>query len=128
MERDRHGCGRNARPAQSTGPQWIVNYEELEEAEAHAIRTGTIPDGHAALDTACPRGSGGSLALGGCADGHRATARMRGSPMRFRGVNDSALVMADGEQEAAAGLAGAGVNLRIQRLPKSKTPILLGIH
>eukprot|EP00959_Pyramimonas_sp_CCMP1952_P314124 6575803-Pyramimonas_sp.AAC.1 len=53
---------------------------------------------------------------------------MRRSPMRFRGVNDSALVMAAGKQEVTAGLAGADVNLRFQRLPKSKTPILLSIH
>eukprot|EP00959_Pyramimonas_sp_CCMP1952_P152579 3192601-Pyramimonas_sp.AAC.1 len=49
---------------------------------------------------------------------------MRGSSMRFRGVNDSAPVMAEGEQEVTAGLAGADVNLRFQRLPKSKTLIL----
>ena len=48
--------------------------------------------------------------------------------MRFRGVNDSAPVMAEGEQEVTAGLAGADVNLRFQRLPKSMTPILLSIH
>ena len=48
--------------------------------------------------------------------------------MRFRGVNDSAPVMAEGEQEVTAGIAGADVNLRFQRLPKSKTPILISIH
>ena len=53
---------------------------------------------------------------------------MRGSSMRFRGVNDSAPVMAEGEQEVTAGIAGADVNLRFQRLPKSKTPILISIH
>eukprot|EP00959_Pyramimonas_sp_CCMP1952_P233038 4870227-Pyramimonas_sp.AAC.1 len=36
--------------------------------------------------------------------------------------------MAEGEQEAAAGLAGTGVNLRFQRPPKSRAPILLSIH
>eukprot|EP00959_Pyramimonas_sp_CCMP1952_P409453 8581037-Pyramimonas_sp.AAC.1 len=48
--------------------------------------------------------------------------------MRFRGVNDSAPATAEGEQEATAGLTGAGVNLRFKRLPKSKTPILLSTH
>eukprot|EP00959_Pyramimonas_sp_CCMP1952_P186122 3892013-Pyramimonas_sp.AAC.1 len=53
---------------------------------------------------------------------------MKGPSMRFRGVSDSAPVMAEGEQEVAAGLAGASVNLRFQRMPKSKTPMLISIH
>eukprot|EP00959_Pyramimonas_sp_CCMP1952_P205628 4300213-Pyramimonas_sp.AAC.1 len=53
---------------------------------------------------------------------------MRGSSMRFRGANDSAPVMAEGEQEVTAGRAGADVNLRFQGLPQSKMPILLSIH
>eukprot|EP00959_Pyramimonas_sp_CCMP1952_P286781 5996811-Pyramimonas_sp.AAC.1 len=36
--------------------------------------------------------------------------------------------MAEGEQKVTAGLAGADVNLRFQRLLESKTPILLSIH
>eukprot|EP00959_Pyramimonas_sp_CCMP1952_P075209 1571740-Pyramimonas_sp.AAC.1 len=51
-----------------------------------------------------------------------------GSSTRFRGVNDSAQVTAEGEREVAAGFAGADANLRFQRLPKSKTPMLLSIH
>eukprot|EP00959_Pyramimonas_sp_CCMP1952_P160041 3347413-Pyramimonas_sp.AAC.1 len=77
---------------------------------------------------ACLRGCGGSLALGGSAEDSRVTARMRGSSACFRGASGSAWVVADGEQEVAAGLAGADVDLRFQRLPKSKAPMLLSIH
>eukprot|EP00959_Pyramimonas_sp_CCMP1952_P037015 774520-Pyramimonas_sp.AAC.1 len=64
--------------------------EELEEIEAYAVRKGLIPDGHAVLDTACLRGYGGSISLDGYTEDGIITTRMRGSSMRFRGVNDSA--------------------------------------
>eukprot|EP00959_Pyramimonas_sp_CCMP1952_P390920 8192127-Pyramimonas_sp.AAC.1 len=73
--------------------------EELEEIEAYAVRKGPIPDGHAVLDIACLRGCGGSISLDGYTKDGRVTTRMRGSSVRFRGVNDSAPVMAEGEQE-----------------------------
>eukprot|EP00959_Pyramimonas_sp_CCMP1952_P175315 3663896-Pyramimonas_sp.AAC.1 len=59
---------------------------------------------------------------------HWTATRMRGASMRFRGVNDSAPVMAGGEQEVTVGPAGADVDLRFQRLRTSKTPMLLSIH
>ena len=39
------------------------------------------------------------MSLDGYTEDGRVTTRMRGSSMRFRGVNDSAPVMAEGEQE-----------------------------
>eukprot|EP00959_Pyramimonas_sp_CCMP1952_P027581 579430-Pyramimonas_sp.AAC.1 len=75
MECDRHGCGRNAERAQTTGSQdrapssgLQVDCEELGGTEASAITKGSIPDEHALLGAACPRGCGGSLALGGYAE------------------------------------------------------------
>ena len=46
------------------------------------------------------------------ADDSGVTTRMPGSSMKVRCANDSARVMAEGEQEITSGLAGADVNLR----------------
>ena len=72
--------------------------EELEDIEAYAVRKRPDPEGRAVLDTTCPRGCGGSISLDNYTEDGRVTTRMRGSSMRFRGVNDSAPVMAEGEQ------------------------------
>eukprot|EP00959_Pyramimonas_sp_CCMP1952_P220324 4606334-Pyramimonas_sp.AAC.1 len=101
--------GADCRPTEDRAPSsgLQVNDGELEATEAYAVRKGLILDGHAALGTACLRGCGGSVASDGYAEDSRVTAMMRGSSTRVRGVNDSALAMAEGEQEVTAGHAGA---------------------
>eukprot|EP00959_Pyramimonas_sp_CCMP1952_P000830 16551-Pyramimonas_sp.AAC.1 len=80
--------GTDYRPTEDRAPSGLhVDCEELEETEAHAIRKGP---------------SRWTCSLDGYAVDSRATTRMRGSSMRFRGVNDSAPMMAGGEQEVAA--------------------------
>ena len=97
------------------------------DTEAYAVSLGVIPIGYAVVDTACLRSCAGSDTLDAHINGNGLITQRKPSNMCFRGVSDKAPIPAESGQEIPAGIGGRRVNLRFQRLRKSRTPMLLSM-